>query len=50
MLAQGDETLYLHAMEGFTGAKDTMPARGGHAGLSDEDVKAIVDPTTARLR
>lgn len=42
-IAQGKDTLYKHAIEGFTGAKGMMPARGGGAGLSDDDVKAAVD-------
>lgn len=42
-IAQGKDMLYKHAMEGFTGAKGVMPARGGSASLSDEDVKAAVD-------
>ena len=42
-VAQGKDTLYKHAMEGFTGAKGQMPARGGNAALSDDDVKAAVD-------
>ena len=42
-IAQGNDTLYKHAMEGFTGAKGSMPARGGNAALSDAEVKAGVD-------
>lgn len=42
-VAQGKETLYKHAIEGFTGAKGMMPARGGNSTLSDDDVKAAVD-------
>lgn len=42
-IAQGKETLYKHALEGFTGAKGMMPARGGAASLSDAEVKAAVD-------
>ncbi|WP_036986329.1 cytochrome c5 family protein [Pseudogulbenkiania sp. MAI-1] len=42
-LAQGKDTLYKHAVEGFTGAKGAMPARGGNSALSDADVKAAVD-------
>lgn len=42
-IAQGKDTLYLHAMEGFTGAKGMMPARGGSTTLSDDEIKAAVD-------
>lgn len=42
-IAQGKDTLYKHAIEGFTGAKGMMPAKGGAANLSDADVKAAVD-------
>ena len=42
-IAQGKDTLYLHAIEGYTGAKGMMPARGGSTTLSDEEVKAAVD-------
>jgi cytochrome c5 len=30
-IAQGKDTLYKHAIEGFNGAKGAMPARGGNA-------------------
>ena len=42
-IAQGKDVLYKHALEGFTGAKGMMPARGGNASLSDDEVKAAVD-------
>lgn len=42
-IAQGKDVLYKHALEGYTGAKGVMPARGGSTTLSDEDVKAAVD-------
>jgi cytochrome c5 len=42
-IAQGNDLLYKHAMEGFTGAKGMMPARGGNAALTDDEVKAAVD-------
>lgn len=41
-LAQGQEVLDKHAIEGFNGSKGMMPARGGSAGLSDDEVKAAV--------
>ena len=42
-IAQGKEVLYKHAIEGFTGAKGMMPARGAGASLTDDEVKAAVD-------
>jgi cytochrome c5 len=42
-IAQGTETLYRHSIEGFTGSAGVMPAKGGNAALTDEQVKAAVD-------
>jgi len=42
-IAQGVDVLYKHAIEGYTGAKGVMPARGGAASLSDDEVKAAVN-------
>lgn len=42
-IAQGMDILYKHALEGFTGAKGTMPARGGSTTLTDDEVKAAVN-------
>jgi cytochrome c5 len=42
-IAQGNATLYTHAIKGFQGKKGMMPAKGGNASLSDADVKAAVD-------
>ncbi len=49
-IAQGNDTLYKHALEGFTGAKGMMPPRGTGASLSDEEVKAAVDYMTSESR
>ena len=38
-LAQGMDTLYTHAINGF----NAMPARGGNPSLSDDEVKGAVD-------
>ena len=38
-IKQGNDKLYEHAIKGFQG----MPPKGGHADLSDADVKGIVD-------
>lgn len=42
-IAQGMDVLYKHALEGFTGAKGQMPARGGAPNLSDDEIKSTVD-------
>ncbi|MFT5112619.1 MAG: cytochrome c5 [Parasphingorhabdus sp.] len=41
-IAQGNEMLYQHALAGFQGASGFMPPRGG-SGLSDDEIKAVVD-------
>lgn len=48
-IAQGNETLYKHALEGFNGSKGSMPARGGGS-LSDDEVRAAVDYMVAQSR
>ena len=40
-IGQGVETLYKHAIEGFTGKKGVMPPKGGST-ASDDEVKAAV--------
>ena len=47
-IAQGKDMLYKHALEGFTGKKGMMPARGGSTTLKDEEVKAAVDYMVAK--
>jgi len=42
-IAQGKDTLYKHAIEGYTGKQGVMPAKGGQSDLSDDLVKATVD-------
>ena len=49
-IAQGDEVMYKHALEGFNGAKGSMPARGGNASLKDDEVKSAVDYMVAQSR
>ncbi|MDO9195612.1 cytochrome c5 family protein [Rhodoferax sp.] len=41
-IAQGMDLLHKHAIEGYTGAKGQMPARGGSTTLTDDEVKAAV--------
>ncbi len=42
-IAKGKDTLYKHAIEGFTGSKGVMPPKGGATTLSDDEVKTAVD-------
>ncbi len=42
-IAQGADTMYKHAIEGFQGKAGVMPPKGGFTNLSDDDVKAAVD-------
>ena len=42
-IAQGSETLYQHALEGYTGQAGYMPAKGGRVDLSDDEVRGAVD-------
>jgi cytochrome c5 len=47
-IAKGKAALYRSALGGFTGPKGTeMPARGGNASLSEEQVRMAVDYMTA---
>jgi cytochrome c5 len=45
-IAQGKDTLYTHAIQGFK----LMPAKGGNASLSDAEVKAAVDYLVAQAK
>ena len=42
-IAQGNEVLYQHAIEGFTGETGFMPPKGARMDLSDDEVRAAVD-------
>lgn len=42
-IAQGKDTLYKHALEGYSGKNGVMPAKGGRTDLSDDLVRAAVD-------
>jgi len=43
-IAQGNDILYSHSIEGYTGSSGMMmPAKGGNVALSDDEVKAAVD-------
>ena len=42
-IAQGQATLYKHALEGFTGKGGVMPAKGGRTDATDAQIQAAVD-------
>jgi cytochrome c5 len=42
-IAQGTDTLFDHALHGFTGTAGVMPAKGGRVDVSDDIVKQAVD-------
>jgi cytochrome c5 len=42
-IAQGKDTLYQHAIQGFQGASGFMPPKGGRVDLSDGEIQAAVD-------
>lgn len=47
-IAQGADTLYTHAIQGFQGKAGVMPAKGGNMALSDREVEAAVDHMVAK--
>jgi len=49
-IAQGNDTLYTHAIKGFQGKKGVMPAKGGNMSLADADVKAAVDHMVSKSK
>ncbi|MBN6149085.1 cytochrome c5 family protein [Xanthomonas sp. AmX2] len=50
-IAQGKETLYKHAIEGYTGPDGgIMPPKGGNPALSEEQVHATVDWMLSNLK
>jgi cytochrome c5 len=49
-VAQGEETLVKHAIEGYKGAAGIMPARGGNPSLNDAQVTATVQWMVANLK
>jgi cytochrome c5 len=42
-IAQGIDTLHMHALTGFQGAKGFMPPKGGRTDLSDAEIMSAVD-------
>ena len=42
-IAQGLDTLRLHALEGYTGSAGYMPPKGARLDLSDDEIQGAVD-------
>lgn len=49
-IAQGQATLYKHAIEGFTGKTGVMPPKGGRVDLPDDLIEAGVDYMVSQSR
>ncbi|PPT47891.1 c-type cytochrome [Xanthomonas arboricola] len=50
-IAQGKDTLYKHAIEGYTGPDGgIMPPKGGNPALTEEQVRATVDWMLSNLK
>jgi cytochrome c5 len=49
-IAQGEATLYQHAIGGYTGKAGVMPAKGGRTDLDDNLIKAGVDYMVSQAR
>lgn len=49
-LAQGNDVLYRHAIEGYIGEAGVMPPKGGNPALTDEQVTVTVDWMLANLQ
>jgi cytochrome c5 len=49
-IAQGNDKLYEHALKGYQGKAGFMPAKGGRADMSDDDVKAGVDYMVSKAK
>lgn len=49
-IAQGTETLYDHAINGYQGSDGYMPPKGGRLDLSDDAVKSAIDYMVAEVQ
>lgn len=49
-VAQGMDTLYLHALEGYTGAAGYMPPKGARLDLSDQEISNAVDYMLSQVK
>lgn len=49
-IAQGNDTLHKHAVEGYTGTAGVMPPKGGMTSVTDASIIAAVDYMVARSK
>lgn len=49
-VAEGEDTLLKHAIEGFTGKTGVMPPKGGNPALNDEQMKAVVEYILSQVK
>jgi len=49
-VAQGNDTLYVNAIEGYIGSTGFMPQKGGRIDLSDDEVRGAVDYMVSELQ
>ena len=49
-IAEGIDTLHMHALMGFQGQKGFMPPKGGRVDLSDEEITSAVDYMVSQVK
>lgn len=49
-IAEGIDTLHMHALMGFQGKKGFMPPKGGRVDLSDEEITGAVDYMVSQVK
>jgi cytochrome c5 len=49
-IAQGIDTLHMHALQGYQGQKGFMPPKGGRVDLSDGEITSAVDYIVAQAK
>ena len=49
-VAQGNDVLYSHAIDGYIGSAGFMPQKGGRDDLSNDEVRGAVDYMVAQLQ
>lgn len=49
-IAQGNDTLHQHAIQGYTGKAGVMPAKGGMTTVTDASIMAAVDYMVSKAK